>query len=328
MTLYPALRGLDATKADLRDRLYTSLHHLIFEAGQGIAPDTVTQDLVSGLTREARPYPAPVVFAAHAALLKAAQAKDEAGFAAACNDLLEAAPAGTAAPERPAVLRFGAPDLSRTGLRLLRPAFQDDVGLMTDLDAPDHETAEAAETALMQALGGLRAAAPTWHADLCGLVSQLLLAVPGPTSAGHFGGASSFDAFGALLFNAQSLTSPEQALMGLVHEAAHLRLFLYHLADPVLLNDSEARYCSPLRREPRPMEGIFHAAWVSARMVAAAQAVRASAQAPDWSEALLPLESGARQAFGDCLPVLQSDAQFTPFGQTLFHDAREALNAG
>ncbi|WP_425097930.1 aKG-HExxH-type peptide beta-hydroxylase [Tropicibacter sp. S64] len=327
MTFFPAVSTLEATRSDLRTRLHTSLHHLVFEAGAGVAPEGLSPARLSDLTLNADPFPAPVVFAGHAAILKAAQGGDRDGFRAACTTLLDAAPQGTAAPEALTILPFSPEALTPAGEALLRAAFLDDVGLMTHLDAPPPVLINAARRTLGEALDTLHRAAPDWHADLAALVSQILLAVPGAGSTGHFGGASSFDAFGALIFNAEALTSPARALMSVVHESAHLRMFLYHLDDAVLLNDGEARYASPLRREPRPMEGIFHAAWVSARMVAAARVVCASPLAPDWADDLAQQSEAARKAFDDCLPVLTEHALFSPFGQTLFTDARKAMDA-
>jgi HEXXH motif-containing protein len=54
-------------------------------------------------------------------------------------------------------------------------------------------------------------------------------------------------------------------LRTIVHEAAHLLLFGLARNEP-LVNDGPARcHDSPLRRDPRPMDGLFHAAFVLAR---------------------------------------------------------------
>ena len=52
----------------------------------------------------------------------------------------------------------------------------------------------------------------------------------------------------------------------LVHEAAHQLLFGLAVDEPLVLNSINERYGSPLRTDPRPMDGIFHATFVCARM--------------------------------------------------------------
>ncbi len=55
-------------------------------------------------------------------------------------------------------------------------------------------------------------------------------------------------------------------MAALLHETAHQLLFGLSLDQPVVENDVEERYASPLRPDPRPMDGIFHATFVCARM--------------------------------------------------------------
>jgi HEXXH motif-containing protein len=43
-------------------------------------------------------------------------------------------------------------------------------------------------------------------------------------------------------------------------------LFALSADGPLVENDDKARYCSPLRADPRPMDGIVYAAYVTARM--------------------------------------------------------------
>lgn len=325
MTFRPDARSLDGIRKYLLQRLHVSLHHLVIEAGEGLAPASLTPDRIERLTLGASPFPAPVVFAGHAALLKAAQAGDEAAFRAFAAAFANACPEGTTAPGDFTIQPFDSEILGVESQALLSAAFLDDVGLMAGLRAPEPDLLGESRRVMEAALDTLRRCTPNWHAETAGLVAQILLAVPGEGSAGHFGGASSFDAFGALMFNARTLKDPAHAIMSLVHESAHLRLFLHHLDDAVLLNDSEARYRSPLRHEPRPMEGVFHAAWVSARMVAFARDLARAQDAPDWVPLVMAQAKAARIAFDDCLPVLHAEGRFTAFGQRLLADALEAL---
>lgn len=52
----------------------------------------------------------------------------------------------------------------------------------------------------------------------------------------------------------------------IIHEASHIHLNCLMVMDPLILNAPEDRFTSPLRGDPRPMIGVFHATYVSARI--------------------------------------------------------------
>ena len=53
----------------------------------------------------------------------------------------------------------------------------------------------------------------------------------------------------------------------LVHEVTHSLLFTLSASAPLVLNRLEESYPSPLRKDPRPMDGIYHATLVCGRLV-------------------------------------------------------------
>lgn len=53
----------------------------------------------------------------------------------------------------------------------------------------------------------------------------------------------------------------------IVHECAHQHLFALQLIDPMVLNHQNELFDAPIRLQKRPMDGIFHACFVLARMV-------------------------------------------------------------
>ena len=52
----------------------------------------------------------------------------------------------------------------------------------------------------------------------------------------------------------------------LVHESSHLLLFGLSADGALLSNGGEERYASPLRFDPRPIDGILHACFVASRV--------------------------------------------------------------
>jgi HEXXH motif-containing protein len=53
----------------------------------------------------------------------------------------------------------------------------------------------------------------------------------------------------------------------LIHEASHIRLNMLMAPREVVLNDPAERYQSPLRRDARPMFGVFHQVFVLSRIL-------------------------------------------------------------
>ena len=81
----------------------------------------------------------------------------------------------------------------------------------------------------------------------------------------QFDGASTFYLWGAVFVRVAG-KSPVELAEALAHETGHLLLFGLTIGRPLVENSYDERYASPLREDPRPMEGLVHAAYVLARM--------------------------------------------------------------
>ncbi len=81
-----------------------------------------------------------------------------------------------------------------------------------------------------------------------------------------FGGISSFMLWGAVFLNTEKHRTTLDLFDGLAHETAHHVLFGLSPDEPLVTNAIEERYASPLRPDPRPMDGVFHATFVCARL--------------------------------------------------------------
>lgn len=176
------------------------------------------------------------------------------------------------------VLPFASPALSPGALQLLQYALSDDVGLTTALVAPSAAEVDRVGDMFARLRSGLREATPDWWAEFETLVRLVLLAESTDRSGG-FGGASAFAAWGAVLVNPRAAPAPLDLSLTLVHESSHLKLFSAFVADEIVLNDPDERFASPLRVEPRPMNGIYHAAFVLARMIGFSADLLASGRA-------------------------------------------------
>jgi hypothetical protein len=220
----------------------------------------------------------------------------------------------------------------------------DDPGL-----APDRQLIEALIDFLAQDAASMRAAEPEaldrfledhrcamrmidadlpeLAAEIKALVSQLILVwIPNDGVSLNFDGGSAPMLWGGMFINAARQRTPLELLEVLVHESAHLLLYAFTQHEPLVLNDEAERYTSPLRRDPRPMEGIFHATWVSARM---AYAMHTLAHSPRLDAALRHQALAATQVditnFAAGHAVIQSHARLTETGRQLIDAAAAAM---
>jgi hypothetical protein len=121
------------------------------------------------------------------------------------------------------------------------------------------------KTGVASALSLLDAADDAFAAEIRELVVQVIGAVPvSPTRS--FGSVSSLTLWGAVVLNLALHPEPLAIIDGLVHEAAHLLLFGYAIDEPLVANPDSERFQSPLRSDARPMDGVFHATFVCARL--------------------------------------------------------------
>lgn len=201
------------------------------------------------------------------------------------------------------------------------------------LRAVSPEAFDAAETHVRVALNQLRQVSPDLHGELLAIVSDIVLAEPGPDHRMAFGGISSFSSWGAICLNVACHTHWVHYYKKMVHECAHLLLFALAQDEPLLLNDPTETYTSPLREDPRPLDGIYHAAFVSAREAYAIDAYLLHVEAHP-AFVVDPQDVALMQAqlevsvlaFWDCCAQLADHAQLTPLGQQILDEAKQYMD--
>lgn len=329
-TFFPDEAKAVDLRGQINERLIASLRYLLTEVEP--FPPELEQD---GLSRLAQLKP-EVLDAAlhglHAALRNAALQGDRGRFDRLRHDFSQwtfhlARPDASG----PVVRMLSAQDYDPVRLRVLGDGFADDVGLTTALTAPSPDLAKEQAVVVQYASSRIAEVTPQWHAEMRVLVGEIIFATNDTALTGRtFAGGSVFDLFGALLVNPAYRTGLPHYAMTLIHETAHLRLFCDHLDDPVVLNDDVARYTSPLRRQPRPMEGIFHATWVSARMAVFGseflQATRSkTVLTPDEQAGFSQQIASSIAAFHDGRAVIEAEGNLTEMGWQILRDATDAI---
>lgn len=166
-------------------------------------------------------------------------------------------------------------------------------------------------------------------AEIGCLIRLIILAAPGgPGQEQGFNGASTFFLWGATTLNAQPTRGVIGTIELLVHEASHLLLFGLASGGALSRNEPGLRYSSPLRTDPRPIDGIFHATFVATRVHLVMTIIRSSDRLPP--ELLSPVDQCAEQnrnAAKSGLETLQQELQPTPQGEEILTALVDYWNA-
>ena len=189
----------------------------------------------------------------------------------------------------------------------MQPALSD------SLDRPRHQIDEA--------MGLLDSAAPELAGELRALTREIIMVGPGMYRE-PFGGATSVYVWGSITLCVDPIEDRLRTALSLVHEATHLLLFGLALGTPLVENEANDRFRSPFRTDPRPMEGIVHAAYVLARLRHAANELVSSGQlTDDEAEAAKQEATTCRTRFVETLPTIEAAARFTEIGRAIFQGA-------
>lgn len=113
----------------------------------------------------------------------------------------------------------------------------------------------------------------------------------------------------------------ELILEHIVHEAAHIHLNAILATDPLVLNNISELYISSVRKDPRPMIGIYHSMFVSCRVLMAFDACRAFLD----DGYMLKQYPIVQEQFNKVFLTCEKDAQLTKLGKCLLENCRKYL---
>jgi len=178
---------------------------------------------------------------------------------------------------------------------------------------------------VVRALALIEAADPRLAGEVRALIVEIVGAAPSHApGARPFGSVSSLMLWGLVIVNLERYATAETMVEGLVHEAAHLLLFAHSVDGPLVANAIEERYTSPLRSDPRPMDGVFHATFVSARMYYVTRKLREAA-AVDTARLDERLKLFRELYFGG-LQTVQAHAKLTPTGKRIIAESVDYMS--
>jgi hypothetical protein len=186
---------------------------------------------------------------------------------------------------------------------------------------PDGSALDGIER-FQSALHRLRALIPELAEEFNALVRSVILVQGGNKMNYQFAGGSSYTLWGALFINAELHTADIATIEALAHESAHSLLFGFTIDEPLVLNPDEELYSSPLRYDPRPMDGIYHATFVSARMCwAMKKLLESGALSSDENKFARHALETDRVNFFNGYETVAKQAQMTETGHKLMQNA-------
>ena len=143
----------------------------------------------------------------------------------------------------------------------------------------------------------------------------------------HFG-ASSFQIWGALFLKPYPHGNRAAIVEQLAHETSHALLFGLSKGKPLVRNEPDEVYPSPIRQDLRPMDGVVHATYVIARMhYAMSQLLQSGLLTPEEAEVARATRDAHRAHYQNGLAVVETNAKWTEVGEAAHSAARAYMAA-
>jgi HEXXH motif-containing protein len=311
----------EAVNARMRKRLDDSLRYIIEQADGHVAIPHIE---LRGFFDRLKCGPvSPLVFGAYCDLVLAFEADD---FGTAERLLCEIATAPNV-EDGPHIVDLAEPEADAAAERYVRL-------VDTDPDAKVLISPPGAASCRLRALIGqafamIDAGNPALGAEIRAIVREIVLAHGAEDTRGlKFDGVSSFLLWGGVVLNVEGYSTALELVQALAHESGHNLLFGLCAHGPLQSNGDSERHPSPLRTDLRPMDGIVHATYVTARMHQSVQRLL------DGGLLDQPQRREAEQAnvnnvqhFVSGLETVDRCARLTPLGEEVMAGAQDYMRA-
>ena len=312
---HPSARRAQLVEARVRAGLADSLAAVL----QALAGDASMRG--SDLVARVRSGPvAPVVFGAYTELVEAIFSDDTDAAARIAEELCSP---NFGRVDEMRILTLHDRHLGEAQAARYRRLVDEDAGVGADLSHLPQAEFASASARLREAVALLDAAAPDLAGELRTLVHEIVVV---DKSGDWPFGASSFQLWGCLFIKLKRHASRVEIAESLAHECAHALLFGFGMGKPLVANEPEELYPSPLRSDPRPMDGVVHATYVIARMHYTMSRLLASGllTQEEEHEARAAKERNAR-GYAEGIEVISGNAKWTPAGEAALTAAREYM---
>ncbi len=314
-----AVRGRSLDRA-MRDELAGSLRHLVAAAMGAVRFDAgAVSAIADALERGVRfsPFLFATYYELAQALIDEELARAQALFAAVADfkpieDRFRIAPLGCGASGRFAE--------QYVALMCADPSV--DLNFLP----PDPAKAAAFIARLQAAAALMDRAAPNAIGEIRAIIDEIVIVAGDKSRKMQFDGGSHFQLWGALFLNCDYHVNVVAAAEVLAHESAHSFLFGCCRDEMLVENEDEETFASPLRIDPRPMDGIYHATFVSARMHWVMSALLDSGLLSEEERAFAETARAADASnFAAGLGVVEAHGRLTRTGAALMQGAKRYM---
>ena len=141
-------------------------------------------------------------------------------------------------------------------------------------------------------------------------------------------GGTSFNLFGMIFIESKNAQYTVINMVDhLIHETAHLYLFALGIEDPLVLNEYEDKFFSPIKNKDRPMLGVYHAAFVLSRVVQFLRLLTKTTlcTATELTEVNTLIERYTNMA-SDSFKIVQDHAILTTLGKHMITSAEKEMH--
>lgn len=321
LSFYPSETIVQKFDQTTRERLADSLTYLADVCSEAFKLPPLKLDQT--LDRIRTQSILPETLAAYYELVHAIQNNDFDFAESLFQEILESKPAG----EVLEVIPFRPADTDRRSKRYLNQVDTDPENPFNIFPATQDDF-DRAEQLINEALDLLKTESPALFEEIKALLKRVMIG-SGPTEKGlhTFDGASAPGLWGAIILNATEPKDVVDMAQTLAHESCHNLLFGYCIDDRLVNNSDEERHRSPLRIDPRPLDGIYHATFVLARMHYAVATIALSQKlSPELKQKAQQEMKDRQQGFYDGLSTLNKHADYTQQGKTLIDAAERYMN--
>jgi hypothetical protein len=307
VSLFGDLGNLNDLDATVRLRLASSLAHIFDRVEGHLAIDRDRCQAALQTIRKQRQDPG--VFARYYDLILAINDDRLDAAERLIADLVER----TTATASFAIVPYCKEELGADYDRFPRLLFSE-YSTVNPMETPSDAQSSASTQALLEAMQIISRVDRSIRAEIDALLVRIYLTGASKhPDARRFGGVTSFMIWGGSFMNLEFYRTRWDAVQFLVHEITHGLLFGLSFDEPLILNPPSEGYPSPLRADPRPMDGLFHAALVCARLASFNQAWLESglAQGTDREKSQQAAESNTGK-FRDGLSAINQYGKLSP----------------
>jgi hypothetical protein len=312
MDFEPSARRGRALDQQMRRRLADTLDYVFGEVGEQLDVDSADAErLVAGVRSERQSFN---LFGIYYEIVLALEKEDVDRAKRLTRELFQQRPAG-----RTAIGTIESRDSAQ--VERLRRLILSDLGTTTE---PDAALLESTRKRIDDAFALLDRGFPQMSAEIRELLSEIIIAAgPEDPKALTFDGASSYMLWGAMLLNGRGQDNVLDTAQALAHESGHNLLFGFCSSGPLVDNADEELFSSPLRKDPRPMDGVFHATYVIARMHQTVSRLLDAGVLDEREREAAIADLGAhRRNFDAGDRVVRDGARLTPLGAEVIAAAR------